>query len=102
MVRVLNEFLPYPLTAEAHNTSVKITDSSSDGFRISGSVVKKLGFRTSSYRAKGKIVFPPWKIVKQRNFVGYKILLSKPYYSDGVFDVSYTAEKSFCRRCSGN
>ena len=102
MVKVLNEALPYPLSAEAHKTSVKITDSLlSDGFKISGSVVKKLGFSANSYRAKGKEVFPSWKIVKQRNFVGYKILLSKPYYSEGVLDVSYTAEKSYCRRCSG-
>lgn len=102
MVRVLNLALPYPLVASAHKSSIRISDQLlSDGFKISGSVMSKLGFSASTFRAKKKEVFPSWKIVKQRNAVGYKILLSKPFFSDSLLDVSYTTEKSLCRRCSG-
>ena len=102
MVKLLNEALPHPLVASAHKGAVRVSDQSlSDGFKISGGVMSKLGFTASSFRAKRREVFPAWKIVKQRNFTGYKILLSKPHYSDGIVDVSYTTEKSYCRRCSG-
>lgn len=102
MVRVLNGALPYPLVASAYKSSIRISDQLlSDGFKISGEVLSKLGFTSPSFRARKRESFPAWKIVKQRNFTGYKILLSKPYFSDSLIDVSYTTEKSYCRRCSG-
>lgn len=102
MVSLLNKNLPSPLSAAVYKNSIKITDNLlSSGFKLSGSIMGKLGFTSSTYRAKSKELFPSWKLVRQKNFVGYKILLSKPYYLEGILDLSYGAEKSYCRRCSG-
>lgn len=102
MVSILNKELPSPLTAQVYQNSIQITDNLlSEGFKLSGTSMGKLGFLSLTYRAKARELFPSWKLVKQRNFVGYKILLSKPYFQEGNFDLSYGAEKSYCRRCSG-
>jgi hypothetical protein len=102
MVAVLNKNLPSPLKATVYQKSIQITDNLlSDGFKLSGASLSKLGFSSTTLRAKSKELFPSWKLVRQKNFVGYKILLSKPYFNEGEFDLSYGVEKSYCRRCAG-
>ena len=102
LVDFLNSKLPFPLRALISDKSVAITDDRQlNNFTLKGNVLQTFGFKGGKYRASKKVLFPAWKLTKQVNFRGYKILLSKPFYQDNLLDLSYLCEKEFCRRCSG-
>lgn len=102
LVDFLNTQLPFPLRAIVSNKGLAITDDKQiNKFTLSGSILKTFGFKGSSFRASKKVLFPSWKLTKQVNFRGYKILLSRSISTEGLVDVSYTCEKDLCRRCSG-
>jgi phage baseplate assembly protein W len=69
--------------------------------RVEGSLLRSLGQSFEVYVTREKVLFPSWRLVKLAGSRGHKVLLSKSYISESILDMSYTTEKSYCRRCGG-
>jgi len=68
---------------------------------LGGSGLSSLGFRSQKYVVKSRELFPSWKLVKQSGSIGYKIQTSRVVATESILKISYTTEKSYCRRCEG-
>jgi phage baseplate assembly protein W len=69
--------------------------------RVEGGVLMSLGQSSGVYVAREKVLFPSWRLVKLVGSRGHKVLLGKNFISESILDMSYTTEKSYCRRCGG-
>ena len=100
MVLFLNESLSYPISSEAYESSIKLTNQrNSESLSLRGTALKKLGYFSSKVVVRNKKVVSSWSLAKLFGG-GYKIFFKAEEYFNGLVDVSYLTEKKHCRRCS--
>lgn len=102
MVNALKGKLPEGMSVSAKGKNVSLSGNGYfDSISLSGSGLKPLGFKSPKVVVKAKVLFPSWKLVKIAGSTGYKIQLSKNVSTESVLKLSYTTQKSYCRRCQG-
>jgi phage baseplate assembly protein W len=98
IVSYFNKKLGVILLIEEGNT-IKFTDNLMGvGFSISGTLLRALGFNRDKVSVRPRKVTPSWGLVKRLD--GYDVLFSKPLTPEGLLEITYTADKRYCRRCA--
>jgi len=89
------------LEVEERGKSVAVVCRGGVHLRVEGDFLPTLNQGASSYVSRARVLFPSWRIVRRGGSRGYKVLLSRGLSTESILDMSYTAEKSYCRRCGG-
>jgi phage baseplate assembly protein W len=102
MISQISKSLPPPFSVSAYGQSVAVENGGqTNKLTLSGSALARLGFKGARLTKRAKTLAPSWKLVKDRTRPGSKIIFSDTYEPQGLVDISYLAEKSYCRRCGG-
>lgn len=100
-LRYLRGVLPVGLEVSERGKTIAVVSREGTSLKVSGGVLGTFGMSVSSYVSKRRELFPSWKLVKRAGSRGYKVLLGSSISTESILDISYTAEKSYCRRCNG-
>jgi len=102
LLEYISARLPFGLAVFSEGGSIRLSGGQSyRRLELGGSGLSSLGFRSQKYVVKSRELFPSWKLVKQSGSIGYKIQTSGVVATESILKISYTTEKSYCRRCEG-
>lgn len=91
-----------PFSVEGYSGSVKISGGGqTNKLTLRGSMLSRLGFKGTSITRTSRVLVPAWRLARDAARNGSKLVFQSEYTPTGLLDISYTTERSYCRRCGG-
>ncbi len=98
LLALIQPMLGSIIVKEDSSKSLLFTDDGLGiGYTLTGTLLKALGFNKQKQVVKTKKTTPSWGLTKRMN--GYDIKFESPLEPEGLLEISYTTEKTYCRRC---